>query len=200
MQKGKIIYLNGVSGAGKTTLAKVLQEKLDEPYFMLNWDFFSKCISPKKYWDESESEGGNKDWGTEVIMLMHKTAKVYADIGVNTIIDMIIVRHLDETSELYCDYFGGIVGLLHEYPLCFVHVFCPFDELCRRKTERGDKYVDKWLPLQIEYFYPKEPYDITVNTFENTTEECADKIITLMNKPEGFTAFKSMNRKQTDMI
>lgn len=34
-KKGKIILLNGVSSAGKTSLAKKLQEVLDEPYFHL---------------------------------------------------------------------------------------------------------------------------------------------------------------------
>ena len=83
MHKGKIIYLNGVSGAGKTTLARTLQEKPDEPYFMLNWDYFCNYIAPKKFWGDCEK--GNPKWGEEVHMLMHKTAKAYSDIGVNSI-------------------------------------------------------------------------------------------------------------------
>ena len=40
---------------------------------------------------------------------------------------------------------------------------------------------------------PKEPYDIVVNTYENSTEECADKIIPLLDNSENFKAFKNIN-------
>lgn len=40
MKKGKIIFLNGVASAGKTTLSKTLQSRLTEPYYWLNVDEF----------------------------------------------------------------------------------------------------------------------------------------------------------------
>ena len=190
MQKGKIIYLNGVSGAGKTTLTRALQEKLDEPYFMLNQDCFDNTIAPKKFWVDSDE--GNTKWGKEVFMLLHKTAKAYADIGINSIIDVVIVRNIFGPKNEETEYFYDVIKLLNGYPVFFVHVFCPFDELHRRKTNRGDTQADKWLPLQFEHFYPKEPYDVTVNTFENTAEECAEKIIMMMSNSENFKAFKSL--------
>jgi len=38
MSKGKVICLNGVSSSGKSTLAKSLQEKLNEPYYLMSED------------------------------------------------------------------------------------------------------------------------------------------------------------------
>lgn len=48
MKKGKIIYLNGVSSAGKTTLSKTLQERLTEPYYWMSMDTFMN-MTPKKF-------------------------------------------------------------------------------------------------------------------------------------------------------
>jgi len=40
MEKGHIIFLNGTSSSGKTTIAKALQESLSEPYMRISVDDF----------------------------------------------------------------------------------------------------------------------------------------------------------------
>lgn len=47
MEKGNIIFLNGISSSGKTTLEKVLQDSLQEPYFRISADAFF-TIAPQK--------------------------------------------------------------------------------------------------------------------------------------------------------
>lgn len=42
MNKGHIIFLNGTSSSGKTTIAKALQEKLAEPYMYVSVD---ECVT-----------------------------------------------------------------------------------------------------------------------------------------------------------
>ena len=44
MKKGNIIILNGVSSAGKTTLAFALQQALAEPYLRLSLDDFQTML------------------------------------------------------------------------------------------------------------------------------------------------------------
>jgi len=177
MDKGKIIYLNGVGAAGKTTLSKKLQERASEPFYWVASDMFCSYMAPKKFWD-----------GNAAVTLLLSTVKFYSDIGVNTIVDMVHIKQDDGASDLL----GVALELLHDYPVLFVNVICPTDELHRRKTERGDPDVDKWLPYQLEHFYPKAPYDITVDTHNNTSEACADKILELLNHPEKQTAFKAL--------
>ena len=62
MNKGKIIVLNGVSSSGKTTLAKALQEALDEPYTRLSIDDFINMMPEKliKYRVRQASTTGQK--------------------------------------------------------------------------------------------------------------------------------------------
>lgn len=83
------------------------------------------------------------------------------------------------------------IEMLHEYPLLYVHVTCPFDEMLRREKERGNSTIGQSEHLFTE-ISPYDIYDITVNTFQNTKEECADKIIELLAEPEKHTAFKTL--------
>ena len=55
MQKGKIIFLNGVSSSGKTTPAKTLQARLPEPYYWLSVDTFMD-MTPEKYMSNDDDE------------------------------------------------------------------------------------------------------------------------------------------------
>jgi chloramphenicol 3-O phosphotransferase len=43
--KGKIIFLNGASSSGKTTLARALQARLERPAYHLAYDTFSQMAS-----------------------------------------------------------------------------------------------------------------------------------------------------------
>jgi len=40
MTQGTIIFLNGTSSSGKTSIARALQKSLDEPYLYLSVDSF----------------------------------------------------------------------------------------------------------------------------------------------------------------
>lgn len=51
MKKGNIILLNGVSSAGKSTLTKAIQKKLDAPYYHICCDDFMN-MTPKHILDK----------------------------------------------------------------------------------------------------------------------------------------------------
>ena len=95
MQKGKIIFLNGVSSSGKTTLARKLQERLTEPFYWLAVDTFVIDMMPKKFFSV---DGFNPDGGEPVIFktvsLAHHTIKFFSDMGINTIVEHFFFRLL----------------------------------------------------------------------------------------------------------
>ncbi|WP_312106519.1 AAA family ATPase [Lachnoclostridium sp.] len=184
MKKGKIIYLNGVSSAGKTTLSKTLQERLTEPYYYMSMDTFM-YMTPEKFInnDCDENEG---IWLQSIINMYH-TIKMYSDMGYNTIVDDVFV---DDYLPL------KMLEILHDYPALFVQVTCPLEELQRREKERGNRDIGL-AESQLPDLYPiDKTYDITVDTHANTTVECAEKIIALLDNPDNFQAFKKL-RKQS---
>lgn len=182
MQKGKIIILNGVSSSGKTTLAKTLQERLNEPFFWIGGDAFIDMM-PEKFYNEDCVLLG------KTVSILHHTIKVFSDRELNAIFDCVF----EETAWM-----EECVELLREYPVLFVHVTCPLEELQRREKERGDRGIGL-AEAQIPLLNPKDnTYDITVDTHNNSKEECADMIIDMLNYPENFTAFKTLWSQRTN--
>lgn len=81
--------------------------------------------------------------------------------------------------------------MLHEYPLLYVHVTCPPEEIRRREEVRFNRKIEV-DNSRYEEIDSGDVYDVTVDTFYNTMEECADKIIEALNTPENHTAFKTL--------
>lgn len=186
MEKGKIIFLNGVSSAGKSTLAKTLQARLAEPFYLLSNDVFCD-MSPEKFWDINPDETGST-----ALTGLHHTIKIFSDIGINTIVDHVLLKEQGKKYNITnLDNLEECVTLLHEYPVLFVHVICPLEELRRREKERGDRDIGQG-ESQLSELNPQDTYDITVDTYNNSKDECVDKIIELLYKPEQFRALKTL--------
>lgn len=187
MKKGKIIFLNGLASSGKTTLSRTLQAKLEEPYYWLNVDEligFSdanpQAHNPMTYFEE----------GKDPVSLFPHILKSFSDLGVNVIADAAFVKgrrnlFLAEETLKTC------IELFHEYPLLYVHVTCPPEEIKRREEVRFGCKIEA-DNSRYEEVSSNDVYDVTVDTFQNTMEECADKIIERLRSGEEFTAFREL--------
>ena len=179
-EKGKIIFLNGVSSAGKSTLAKTLQNRLSEPFYVLANDTFC-YMSPDKFIDMDVSTTYQT-----ALRGMYHAVKAFSDAGINTIVDDVLLKEDGYDRLKQC------VELFHDCPALFVHVTCSsLEELRRREKERGDRGIGQG-ESQLTELTPQDTYDITVDTHGNSNEECADKIIELLGCPEKFSAFKAL--------
>lgn len=189
MQKGKIIFLNGVSSSGKTTIAKTLQKKLTEPYCWLSVDAFLHTMDDFFLNDQEWLGAGGIEWIWKALSAFHKTIKTLSDVGLNVIVDHVVQKQswLDECLDL-----------LRDNDVLFVHVTCPVEELSRREKERGDRQIGQG-ESQLEKLLPKDDiYDITIDTFSSSKEECADEIIKLLDQPENFKAFETLRANRTE--
>ena len=94
MDKGRIIFLNGVTSSGKTSIVEALQERDDIFFYVVANDLFQEMVGEKylreNYWK----------YLSEVIIMMYHTAKLYSDMGKNVLIDGILVER-DEISPHY---------------------------------------------------------------------------------------------------
>lgn len=188
MKKGKIIWLNGTSSVGKTTLAKTLQDRLPTPFYLLSVDNFF-LIGADKFLESDPNQTVST-----ALTGFHHAIKVFSDIGIDIVVDHVFLEgDAKDYTVTGLDTMHECVTLLHDRDVLFVHVTCPAEELRRREEKRGDRPVGSGEDL-LTRLCPKETYDITVNTFANTKEECADKIIDLLNHPEKFFAFKELRK------
>ena len=182
MLKGKIIYLEGVSSSGKTTLVKALQARLPEPFFWLSSDNF---------WFMAPAPGlfENNVIFEKVESAIINSIKLFSDLGISVIVDIVPVS-MSNSME-------NFVRALYECPILYVNVTCPLEELRRREKERGDRQVGMG-ESQLKWIASQEIYDITVDTYNNKIEECADKIIEILNYPEKCKAFGTLRSQCTE--
>ncbi|KAA0547449.1 AAA family ATPase [Bacillus sp. BGMRC 2118] len=179
MNKGTVILLNGVSSSGKSTLSKQLTTLLPD-FFHLSSDDYDLVI------EKMEDRENDRLIPVPTEYFIHRTIKMFSDKGINLIVDQIL--HDDET-------FDDCLEVLHHYPVLFVGVHCPLNELSRREKERGDRTVGQ-AAFQLGYVHQqKEVYDIEVNTAENTIKECAELIVQQLKKPTNGFAKTYSHRK-----
>lgn len=185
---GNIIFLNGVSSSGKTTLALALQQKLDEPYFIIAQDIFRQMWG-KKFWEDSPDNMYN-----QTMSLMYKTIHLFSNQGKNVIVDHIIF------NDAFLDSYNGegtlkdAVNQLIDCPLLFVHVTCDINELQKREKERGDRVIGH-AEKQLEYLYPQDTYDLSVDTHANTIDQCVDNIINALDAQKDSHAFTILKKQ-----
>lgn len=165
MEKGRIIYLNGVTSSGKTSIVEALQARRDVFFYVVANDLFQKMIG-----EEYLQEDYWKYLG-EVIIMMYHTAKLFSDMGKNVIIDSILVER-----EGIAPHYERMKEILQDNPLDIVEVYCP-PEICRqRNIDRGDRYESQ-SDEQAELMSKDIRYSMRVDTSLLSPAECADKIL-----------------------
>ena len=165
MEKGRIIYLNGVTSSGKTSIVEALQARRDVFFYVVANDLFQEMIG-----EEYLQEDYWKYLG-EVIIMMYHTAKLFSDMGKNVIIDSILVER--EGVEPHYERLKEILG---DNPLDIVEVYCPLDICRQRNIDRGDRYESQ-SDEQAELMAKDIRYSRRVDTSLLSPEECADKIL-----------------------
>ena len=165
MEKGRIIFLNGVTSSGKTSIVEALQARRDVFFYALANDLFEQtvgeCYLREDYWL----------YLSEAILMMYYAAKLFSDMGKNVIIDGILVEreHISPHYEQLC-------RILADNPLDVVEVYCPL-EICRhRNIARGDRYENQ-SEEQAAIMSENIRYSLRVNTSRLSPEECADAIL-----------------------
>ena len=165
MEKGRIIYLNGVTSSGKTSIVEALQARRDVFFYVVANDLFQEMIG-----EEYLKEDYWKYLG-EVIIMMYHTAKLFSDMGKNVIIDSILVER-----DGIAPHYERMREILHDNPLDIVEVFCPLDICRQRNIDRGDRYPSQ-SDEQAALMAKDIAYSMRVDTGRLSPEECADIIL-----------------------
>ena len=166
--KQQVILLNGPSSSGKSTLAQALQTLIsndgDRRYEVVSIDDFMKI---------SKTETIYEDDVFEISGDMCKKALEILEAGSGVIIDHVI------TSERI---FDQLTESLSSFCLLKVRVTCPSDILRSREIKRGDRCPGS-AESSEKYLFPKEGYDIVVDTGTKPPEENARAIMERVKRP-----------------
>lgn len=165
MEKGRIIFLNGVTSSGKTSIVDALQARKDRFFYVAANDLFQEMVG-EEYLNEDYWK-----YLSEVIIMMYRTAKLFSDYGKDILIDGILV----ERPEIKPHY-ERFKEIVKDNPFDIVEVYCPLDICRKRNIERGDRY-EAQSEEQAKIMAEDIKYSCRVDTSIYTPKECADIII-----------------------
>ena len=172
-RSGRVIYLNGSSSAGKTTLAEALLDVLEEPYLYFSINLFDEIPSRKQIKRGLVPDIRYFEMGfAECIAALARS-------GNNVIVDDVIAppQHLPAGQEFDAlDLLRHRVKILSPFDVLFVKVFCPLDELERREVARGDRTIGL-ARNQYEQVHRYAVYDVEVDTSAEAPEDASARVL-----------------------
>jgi chloramphenicol 3-O phosphotransferase len=158
---GRIIFLNGASSSGKSTLARALQEALDEPFLHVSSDHLvASGMLPAR-----RDRDGPFAWGPQLrprfFAGFHNCLPALAGAG-----NDLIVEHIIE----YPAWRELLARLLAGLDVFLVGVHCDPAELDRRERERGDRRIGEGRThVETDLIHTFGPYDFEVDTTGGVT-------------------------------
>jgi len=154
---GRIVLLNGASSAGKSTLARALQEAIDEPFLHVSSDHLVDAgMLPRR----RAADGGPFDWWHQMrprfFAGFHGCLPALARAG-----NDLIVEHIIEFARWRQDLAALLAGL----DVFLVGVHCDLDVLDGRERERGDRRIGEGRShVTVDGIHTFGPYDLDVDT------------------------------------
>lgn len=188
-----IIFINGTSSSGKTSLLKALQNQLQEPYLDMGIDRFIWML-PKRYldrplWDDVLGKAHHSGpVGLTLFSGMHHAIAAAASRGNNIVADHVFVEKawVDECADLFADMNAYLIG-----------VHCPLEILEQRERDRKDRTLGQ-ARAQFEVIHKYTKYDLEVDTSLLSPTECAEKVIERLKSAP--LAFKYLKSQRDDKI
>jgi len=178
MKSGTIIFINGSSSSGKTSIVRALQNLLLEPYLEAGFDKFI-WMMPERYldrplWDDvlglADKAGAA---GHALTRGMHCAIEALAKAGCNVIADHVLVEPVwaKECADLFADLPAYLIG-----------VQCPLEVLEQRELSRKNRTLGQ-ARLQFPLIHKHTCYDLEVDTSILNPDECALRIRSRLDEP-----------------
>jgi len=182
MARATILFLNGASSSGKSSIAKALQAMTEQPCFHLCIDDYLGALQ-KDLWDRQEIV--RREW-PHIIAGFHAAAAAIARTG-----NLVIV---DDVLEKEPPWIENLLTLFEGLDVLFVGVHCPLAELERRERARGDRKRGM-ARLQFDQVHAQALYDVEVDTAELSPQACAKRIVDCMAAQQRPSAFEQLRER-----
>ena len=160
----KVIYINGASSSGKTTLAKRIQNSLASPIFYYSIDTLLETMPADELARLRESSRTKLiNWDC-LFAGYFRSAASLSEAGLDIILD--------------CPLYDGRVALYNENivrlePVTIL-LTCPLEELRRRELNRGDRWVglaDFQAPRVLKSIEHRFVFDAAADSAEKMCDQ-----------------------------
>ena len=171
MTQGTIIFLNGTSSSGKTSIAKALQQILETPALHVQVDTFADML-PEGYLETAVPEQ-RKETAARLISGFHHAVAALAAAGNTVILDHVVPSP---------SWWQECMTVFAPHRLLTVGVHCPLPELEQRETARGDRHPGL-ARMQFDRVHQHGAYQVEVDTSQLSPETCATQIQSALQQP-----------------
>jgi chloramphenicol 3-O phosphotransferase len=177
----QVVLVNGPSSAGKTSLCRALQARMQDPYLCVGFDDFIFFSAPRYYERADTSEQSAFSDFTRQGVEMVKTSGPGAPTSVTAVFGPVFRHLIDSMAPAVRTLVDGgnpviFDHVLHDramYESCIrafdgldvftVGVTCPVEELERRERSRGDRVIGRARGL-IDVVHQFCTYHMVVDT------------------------------------
>ncbi|MET9498888.1 AAA family ATPase [Streptomyces sp. NPDC006552] len=181
MTTGRIIFLNGTSSSGKSSIARELLDLLDDGvFFHLAVDDFN-AMRTKRELGPEELDAALRRTRTG----FHRAIAAMAVAGNDIVVDHV----LSEPWRL-----RDCLDVLPAESVLFVGVHCPLGELTRRERVRGDR-PPGLAALQYDQVHRHGLYDLECDTGTLSPRACAERIRDFLPHRPHPTAFTRLRER-----
>ena len=157
---GRLIVLNGPSSAGKSSIAAELCQQLiaaGRDPALLSIDDYMKIGTDEEIWEDDVFE---------IMPDMCRDLTAVLKEGRWVVVDHVV------TSERI---WQALLDAAEGCPVTSVQVTCSLETLKKREKERGNRFPGS-AEASFRYLYPKEGYDLQINSEESTPQTSAETI------------------------
>ncbi|KAF6577997.1 chloramphenicol phosphotransferase CPT family protein [Paenibacillus sp. EKM211P] len=196
MKQGILIFLNGASSSGKTSISTELINQKEILFYRLSIDdFFNNYYDfiNNKFPDDPPKEIDHQVVSQilhdSIFSVYHSTIKLLLELGFNVIADTIIDN--DKRFNEFLDQF-------FDQPTLFIGVICSEEELIKREQTRGDRQIGL-AASQFSKIYCFDEYDLEVNTEDMNPIECAEKILSFIKSNKEYSVFKKLSKRNVSV-
>ncbi len=223
---GAVVVLNGTSSAGKTSIAKALQEIMDEPYVHTGVDHFLPRL-PAKF--SVTSDGHNPDsapyfllvysGGAQRMVAAREEGDAVYGSGILTEVRIgpkgvallaAMYRGLAALAmaggnvivdDVIYDprVLGAAVDALHDLRVLFVGLRLPREVAERRERERGDRGPGGAAAF-YDLVHAHGVYDLELDTSAYSPMECAQKIKEELGRGRPWHTFQRLASAKKSMV
>jgi chloramphenicol 3-O phosphotransferase len=184
----KIIFLNGSSSSGKTSIAKAIQHIADVPFIRIGVDTFIDMM-PRRYlsfgdrakegcWFERDHNNdgpvvscNSGPFGDLVFSTAIDVVELMSDNGLNLVVDEVIWD--DTTINKYKQ-------RLYKNHVIFIKVFCSKKISQEREILRGDREVGLANDQSGKIKKMTFKYDLAINTEKSSPFDAAEQILKIL--------------------